>query len=128
MKPFSDTGHLSRDQHNFNYRLSRARNVIENAYGRLKARWRCLLKRNDCHLLAVCDQVVTCCTLHNIHVYYVKHMERHFVTIGCRMIVHFLNHDHLHLLERKQREYVMLSSPTSYEKIHTCMNVASLHV
>ena len=65
-EPFSDTGRLSRDQHNFNYRLSRAHNVLENAYGRLKAHWRCLLKRNDCHLLAVCDQVVTCCTLHNI--------------------------------------------------------------
>ena len=66
MKPFSDTGRLSGDQHTFNYRLSCARNVVENAYGRLKARWRCLLKRNDCHLHTVCEQVVTCCTLHNI--------------------------------------------------------------
>ena len=66
MKGYSDTGHLSRQQSNFNYRLSRERNVVENAFGRLKGRWRCLLKRNDCHLEFVKLQVAACCTLHNI--------------------------------------------------------------
>ena len=41
MKLFSDTGRLSSDQHAFNYRLSCARNVVENAYGRLKACLHC---------------------------------------------------------------------------------------
>ena len=62
MKPFSDTGQLSRQQIQFNYRLSRARNVVENAFGRMKARWRCLLKRNDCDLDLVQLQVAACCT------------------------------------------------------------------
>ena len=61
MKPYSDTGRLTRQQLNFNYRLSRARNVVENAYGQLKARWRCLLKRNDSSLQNVCPD---CCLLH----------------------------------------------------------------
>ena len=66
MKAYSDTGRLTVEQLTFNYRLSRARNVIENAFGRLKGRWRCLLKRNDCSLELVKVQVSACCTLHNI--------------------------------------------------------------
>ena len=66
MKAHSDTGQLSTVQSTFNYRLSRARNVVENAFGRLKGRWRCLAKRNDCDLEFVKLQVASCCTLHNI--------------------------------------------------------------
>ena len=40
-------------------RLSNARVVVEHAYGRLKGRWQCLLKRNNI-------SVATCCVLHNI--------------------------------------------------------------
>ena len=35
MKPYCDTGNLTRDQQRFNYRLSRARVVVEDAYGQL---------------------------------------------------------------------------------------------
>ncbi|KAJ3581651.1 hypothetical protein NHX12_019472 [Muraenolepis orangiensis] len=45
MKPFSDTGRLTREQHTYNYRLSSARSVVEMCFGRLKGRWRCLLKK-----------------------------------------------------------------------------------
>ena len=48
MKPFPTTSALSNSQKRFNYRLSRARIVVECAFGRLKGRWRCLMKRNDC--------------------------------------------------------------------------------
>jgi hypothetical protein len=47
MKPFSNRGNLTHTQNVFNYRLSRARMTIENSFGRLKGRWRCLLKRLD---------------------------------------------------------------------------------
>ena len=43
MKPYSDNGRLSQLLHLFNYRLSHARVGAENAFGILKARWRCLL-------------------------------------------------------------------------------------
>ena len=66
MKPFSDTGRLTPAQHTYNYRLSSARSVVEMAFGRLKGRWRCLLKRNDCKLKLCKEMALTCCVLHNI--------------------------------------------------------------
>ena len=47
MKAFPNNGHLTSQQKTFNYRLSKARVVVEHCYGRLKGRWRCWLKRLD---------------------------------------------------------------------------------
>lgn len=66
LKPFQDTGRLTAEQQTFNRKFSRGRVVVENAFGRLKGRWRCLLKRNDCDLPLVKSMVVTCCALHNL--------------------------------------------------------------
>ena len=66
MKPFSDNGRLTDSQTRFNYRLSKARMVVENAFGRLKGRWRCLLKRNDNALKNVPNVVASCCVLHTL--------------------------------------------------------------
>ena len=38
MKPYSDSGNLSPNNARFNLALSRSRVVVENAFGRLKAR------------------------------------------------------------------------------------------
>lgn len=65
MKPYSQTG-LTRKQRKFNYQLSRARIVTEIAFGRLKGRWRCLLKRNDTAMHYLTKQVAACCVLHNL--------------------------------------------------------------
>ena len=46
MKPFPDNGNLPPEKSHFNYRLSRARMVVENAFSGLKGRCRCLLKQN----------------------------------------------------------------------------------
>ena len=66
MKPYPENAHTSASQKNFNYRQSRARMVVENAFGRLKGRWRCLLKRLDFKLSNVPSVVASCVVLHNI--------------------------------------------------------------
>ena len=66
MKPYQETVHTTADQKTFNYRQSRARMVVENAFGRLKGRWRCLLKRLDFQLENVPHVVSSCVVLHNI--------------------------------------------------------------
>lgn len=66
MKPFSDNGKLSTDELYFNYRLSHARMCVENAFGRLKGRFRCLTKRLDTKLENSLHIIGACCVLHNI--------------------------------------------------------------
>ena len=65
-KPFPDHGNLPREKLHFNYPLSRARMVAENAFGRLKGRWRCLLKQNEGDIEKMNNFVAACCTLHNL--------------------------------------------------------------
>ena len=52
--------------------------VVENAFGRLKGRWRCLLKRMDFMLENVPNIVATCVILHNI----CEMFGDHFVRVG----------------------------------------------
>ena len=65
MKPFSDTGLIAR-QRKFNYQLSGVRVIVENALGRLKGRWRSLMKRNDNNIKFVPKLVTACCALRNL--------------------------------------------------------------
>ncbi|KAK2572190.1 hypothetical protein P5673_002401 [Acropora cervicornis] len=57
---------LTPEKEHFNYSLSRARIQIERAYGRLKGRWRCLLKGLDCDLDKVVLHVTSACIMHNM--------------------------------------------------------------
>ena len=65
MKPFSDWN-LKDQQYIFNYRLSRARQVVENAFGILASRFRCLLTTMAHELHNVTSVVLDCVNLHNI--------------------------------------------------------------
>ncbi|KAF7642334.1 hypothetical protein LDENG_00259930 [Lucifuga dentata] len=51
MKPYLEGRGITQEQTTFNHRLSQARMTVERAFGHLKGRWRCLLKRCDCHHL-----------------------------------------------------------------------------
>ena len=65
MKPFTHGTDLTAQQKTYNYRLCRARIVVENAYGRLKARWRRLMKRNM-SIENIPNVVTAACILHNV--------------------------------------------------------------
>lgn len=64
MKPYPGSN-LSESQRIYNYRLSRARRCIENAFGILSARWQ-IFRRPICANLDLIDNIVqACCCLHN---------------------------------------------------------------
>ena len=65
MKPYPSRG-ITRANRIFNYRLSRARRIVENAFGILVQRWRCLLST-----LQLCPEhaelvAMACCVMHNL--------------------------------------------------------------
>ena len=66
MKAYPNNGRLTPEQKRYNYRLSKARVVVEHCYGRLKGRWRCLLKRLDVDVSDAPELIAACCVLHNI--------------------------------------------------------------
>lgn len=67
MKPFTSRrgATLSNEELVFNYRLSRARRCVENAFGILSARWLCLSRTMFCHPDKAQKIVSACCILHN---------------------------------------------------------------
>ena len=66
MKPFKNTRRrLTWKEDVFNYRLSRARRIVENSFGILVHRFRCLLTTLQPQPDVVKEIVMACCTLHN---------------------------------------------------------------
>ncbi|XP_077340586.1 uncharacterized protein LOC143984150 [Lithobates pipiens] len=66
LKSFPDNDRLTPEQQTYNKKTSRAWVIVENAFGRLKGRWRCLMKRNDSDIKLDKSMVLTCCALHNL--------------------------------------------------------------
>ena len=66
MKPFKQTPTLTESQLRYNHALSQAQVVIEQAFGILKGRWRCLYKPMEEKTSRVPITVMACCVLYNI--------------------------------------------------------------
>ena len=66
MKPYAVSPHTTAEQWNFNYQKSRTCMVVENAFGRLKGRWRYLLKCLDMQVDNATTAVGACVVLHNV--------------------------------------------------------------
>ncbi|XP_029968422.1 protein ANTAGONIST OF LIKE HETEROCHROMATIN PROTEIN 1-like [Salarias fasciatus] len=77
MKPYQEGPGVTPDQLNFNSKLSSCRMAVERAYGRLKGRFRCLLKLNETHITFISQIVSACCVLHNFcEVHNEEYMDR----------------------------------------------------
>lgn len=59
--PYADTRGLTIEKQTYNKKDSRAQVAVENVFGRLKGRWYCLMKRNNCDIDIVTSMVLTCC-------------------------------------------------------------------
>lgn len=57
---------LTESQRLYNQRISRALHAPDETLLRLRARWQCLSKRNDCGLDVVPTMILACCILHNM--------------------------------------------------------------
>ena len=75
MKPFPRAAHSLLIMKQYNYRISRACIVVENTYGRLKGRWRRLMKRIAMHIDHIPNIVAAACILHNLCEIHKKHFN-----------------------------------------------------
>ena len=66
MKPFAHNSTLTQQQKTYKYRICKARIVVENAFGRMKARWRRLLKKNDMYISNIPTVITAASILHNV--------------------------------------------------------------
>lgn len=66
MKGYSEEHSLSPEQRHFSFTLASARSVVDDAFLRLKGRFRCLLKKSDVNVSFMSQVVAACCVLHNI--------------------------------------------------------------
>lgn len=65
MRPFPRENNITQNKRIFNYRLCRARRVVENAFGILSVRWRVYKRPFECKVDTVIRVVKATCVLHN---------------------------------------------------------------
>ena len=61
-----DYGNLTREQKVMNKRICSARVIIENTFGRLKCRFRCLKELENTNMENTVSIILACCCMHNI--------------------------------------------------------------
>lgn len=65
IKPYTQGITLTAQQESFNAYAGAAHTIAETAFGRLKARWRVLRRKNDFRHTFTPYMAVACCALHN---------------------------------------------------------------
>ncbi|KAH7933001.1 hypothetical protein HPB49_006354 [Dermacentor silvarum] len=78
MKPYANAPSGSK-QAIFNYNLSKSRRIVENAFGRVKARFWFILKRMECKLSNAKLAIRASCTLHNICECFRDHVDEQWI-------------------------------------------------
>lgn len=78
LKPYPQNG-LTPDKRIFNYRLSRARRIVENAFGHLSERFRVFKKPFTINVENVPKVVMASCALHN----FLRTKSQQYITTDC---------------------------------------------
>jgi len=78
LKLFSQKN-LTHDKHIFNYRLSRTRRVVENAFGILSSRFRLFKKPIMIDVKNIDVIILACCALHN----FLSGKSKNYKTYNC---------------------------------------------
>nr|CAI5843169.1 unnamed protein product [Callosobruchus analis] len=76
MKPYQQKG-ISHEEKIFNYRLCRARRVVENVFGILASRFRIFLQPIAIDIESIDAVVLACCALHN---FLRKRSKKNYIT------------------------------------------------
>ncbi|XP_066990472.1 putative nuclease HARBI1 [Macrobrachium rosenbergii] len=85
MKPYSHAN-LTKEQQIYNYRVSRARNVVERTFGMLSSRFRILHSTINLSPTKVSKIILACCYLHN---YMSGDGEQYVESISRRQLIPF---------------------------------------
>lgn len=109
------TGSLTPEQESFNTYLSSARICIENAFGRLKGRWRCLLKRCDINYKFMPQVISACCVLHNI----VEQAKDHYHASWTNEV----NEGNARFAQPNQREVSQSTANTNAKEIREILKI-----
>ena len=88
MKEYAGGGTTQQEQY-FGFRLCSARNVIECAFGRLKARFRCLKRAMDINLDELPYVIYACFVLHNFCEIYNESISEESVRMTLNYDRHF---------------------------------------
>lgn len=74
IKPYTDRGNLTPEESIFNVKHSTTRVLVENAFGRLKGRFKSIGKRLDLSVENSRKEIAACCVLHsyceNLHEFF----------------------------------------------------------
>ena len=98
--PYRNNGNLSDAQKVFNYQQSRARMVVENSIGRLKGRWRILMKRIEARLSNVPNIIAACCILHNVCEAAGEGFDEQWLDDGNECNIHVLQNENPNIEQR----------------------------
>ncbi|KAL0103961.1 hypothetical protein PUN28_016968 [Cardiocondyla obscurior] len=114
MRPYPRSKHLNRQKKVFNYRLSRARRVIESAFGILAAKWR-IYRRAIIASVSTAEKIIqaTVC-LHNFIILNENKLSNHY-----RRYTHVTTEDQIvnGALQENTRPFVLRNKDNSAYQI-----------
>lgn len=117
--PYRDNGHLTEQQRNFNFLLSRTRSTIERAFNLLQKRFRCLKDLLDVVSIEwIPKYIIACCVLHNVCIMQNDILEMEFLPNQDEI-------DHNGLFQEPNRERLLLGN---MKRHRLCQQVNNLRM